>query len=62
MTKYMLDTNIIIYMIKRKPIHVIQHIATLSENDQLMMSFVSYAELLKGVERSSKKTAIKRQS
>lgn len=51
----MLDTNMIIYLIKQKPQSVMQHIMTLADDEQLVMSFVSYAELLKGVERSSKK-------
>lgn len=55
MTRYMLDTNMIIYLIKQKPQSVMQHILTLANDEQLIMSFVSYAELLKGVERSSKK-------
>lgn len=55
MKKYMLDTNMIIYLIKQKPQSVMQHIMTFADDEQLVMSFVSYAELLKGVERSSKK-------
>lgn len=45
----------IIYMIKQKPVSVFERIKALASDDQLMMSFISYAELLKGVERSSKK-------
>ncbi|MDO4698657.1 MAG: type II toxin-antitoxin system VapC family toxin [Pasteurellaceae bacterium] len=46
---YLLDTNIIIYLIKNRPKIVAERVATLSPNDQLAMSFVTYAELLKGV-------------
>jgi tRNA(fMet)-specific endonuclease VapC len=59
--RYMLDTNILIYLIKNKPIGVTQHIDMLPSEAKLCMSFVSYAELLKGAERSTKKVAVLRQ-
>lgn len=49
---YMLDTNIIIYLIKNRPQAVADRVANLSANDRLTMSFVTYAELLKGANGS----------
>lgn len=49
---YMLDTNIIIYLIKNRPQNVADKVAALSANDRLVMSFVTYAELLKGANGS----------
>lgn len=49
---YMLDTNIIIYLIKNKPQSVAEHVAALSPNDHLVMSFITYGELLKGANGS----------
>lgn len=49
---YMLDTNILIYLIKKRPAEVGQRINRLSADDSLCMSFITYAELLKRVERS----------
>jgi tRNA(fMet)-specific endonuclease VapC len=59
--RYMLDTNILIYLIKNKPESVAKRIDSLPADAQLCMSFVSYAELLKGAERSTKKAAVLRQ-
>lgn len=53
--KYMLDANIIIYYIKTKPASVADRISSLGENAVLNMSFFTYAELLKGAERSNRK-------
>ncbi len=58
---YMLDTNILIYLIKRKPPGVARRVNALGDADKLCMSFVSYAELLKGAERSSRKAEVLRQ-
>lgn len=49
---YMLDTNILIYLIKNKPPSIAERINNLPVDCKLCMSFVSYAELLKGAERS----------
>lgn len=49
---YMLDTNIIIYLIKNRPQSVAEKVASLSSSDRLVMSFVTYAELLKGANGS----------
>lgn len=59
--RYMLDTNIIIYLIKNKPPAVADRINSLSADDTLCMSFVTYAELLKGAERSTRKAETIRQ-
>lgn len=52
MLKYLLDTNIVIYVIKRRPLAVLEtfnrHAA------QLCISSITLAELLHGVEKSAK--------
>ena len=51
MLKYMLDTNIVIYVIKRRPIEVL---ATFNKHvGQLCISSITLAELLHGVEKSA---------
>ncbi|WP_038318439.1 type II toxin-antitoxin system VapC family toxin [Kingella kingae] len=45
---YLLDTNILIYIQKNNPPTVREKINNLPNNAQLVMSFVTYAELLKG--------------
>jgi len=51
MLKYMLDTNIVIYVIKRRPIELLdifnRHVG------QMCISSITLAELLHGVEKSS---------
>ena len=59
--RYILDTNILIYLIKRKPPAIADHINALDEAATLCMSFFTYAELLKGAERSVKKAEVLRQ-
>ncbi len=49
---YMLDTNICIYIIKKKPKSVIEHLKKLKNTD-LCISSITYSELLYGVEKSS---------
>lgn len=58
--KFMLDTNTLIYLIKNKPPSVADRFNALREDDTVCMSFVSYAELLKGAEGSDRKTEILR--
>jgi tRNA(fMet)-specific endonuclease VapC len=58
--KYMLDTNIVIYFIKNKPPAVAERINSLATVDTVCMSFFTYAELLKGAERSSRKSDVLR--
>jgi tRNA(fMet)-specific endonuclease VapC len=56
----MLDTNTLIYFIKNKPPSVADRINALGEDDVLCMSFVTFAELLKGAERSTRKAEVLR--
>ncbi len=52
MLKYMLDTNIAIYVIKRRPLEAL---ATFNQHaDQLCISSITLAELIHGVEKSAK--------
>ena len=52
---YLLDTNILIYLIKNQPPAVAERVNRLSPEDYVAMSYVSYAELLMGAERSSQR-------
>lgn len=56
----MLDTNILIYLIKQRPREIANRVDALPEDDNLCMSFVTWAQLLKGAERSSRKTNVLR--
>jgi len=56
--KYLLDTNTLIYLIKNKPASVVERINALDEHVMLCMSFFTYAELLKGAERSNRKADV----
>ncbi len=58
--RYMLDTNILIYLIKNKPPSVAARINALNPDDALCMSFFTYAELLKGAQRSTRKSDVLR--
>jgi tRNA(fMet)-specific endonuclease VapC len=58
---YLLDTNIIIYLLKNKPPGVAERINALPPGAQLGMSFVTYAELLKGAEKSVRREQVIRQ-
>lgn len=52
MLKYMLDTNIAIYVIKRRPIAVL---ALFNRHaGQMCVSSITFAELLHGAEKSAK--------
>lgn len=53
---YMLDTNILIYLMKNKPLAVAERVGQLLPQDQMVMSFVTYAELLKGAYGSENPT------
>ena len=50
--RYMLDTNICIYVIKHKPEKVFQKLESIDPRD-VCISSVTYAELICGVEKSS---------
>lgn len=52
--KYMLDTNICIFIIKRRPEHVL-HKFMEQEPGNITISAITYAELLHGVEKSQAK-------
>ena len=49
---YMLDTHIIIYLMKNRPESVARKISSLAPHDRIVMSFVTYGELLQGAEGS----------
>lgn len=55
---YMLDTNILIYLIKNKPPSIAERVNALDSAAELCMSFLTYAELLKGAERSTRKPQV----
>ena len=51
MLRYLLDTNIVIYVLKRRPIEVL---GTFNANaDRMAISAITLAELLHGAEKSS---------
>lgn len=54
----LLDTNILIYLIKHQPAEVARRVDALSDDVRLGMSFITWAELLKGAERSSRKAEV----
>ena len=54
---YLLDTNILIYLIKNRPPQVAERIDQLADDDSLAMSFVTWAELLRGAEGSQRREA-----
>jgi tRNA(fMet)-specific endonuclease VapC len=56
MPKYLLDTNICIYIAKRKPPEVLARFQSLAAGD-LAMSIVTYGELIYGAERSTQRQA-----
>ena len=51
MMKYMLDTNICIYTIKKKPPMVLRRFMS-HNSEELCISSITYAELVHGVEKS----------
>ncbi len=52
MLRYLLDTNIVIYVLKRRPIEVL---ATFNANaSRMAMSSITLAELLHGAEKSTR--------
>ena len=48
---YLLDTNICIYVAKRKPIHVLEHFEKIAVGE-VAMSIITQGELLYGAEKS----------
>ncbi len=57
---YLLDTSVLIYLIKNQSPAVAERVDALPEDDGLCMSFITWAELLKGAERSVRKTEVLR--
>ena len=57
---YLLDTNILIYLIKNQPPELAQRVDALPDDDRLCMSFITWAELLKGAQRSTRKPEVLR--
>ena len=57
---YLIDTDTLIYLIKNRPEGVAARVNALARDDRLAMSFVTYAELLKGAEKSSRKADVLR--
>jgi len=49
--RYMLDTNICIYIAKRRPLGVLKRFETLQTGD-VVMSLITYGELIFGAEKS----------
>ena len=58
--KFMLDTNTLIYLVKNKPVAVAERMNALAEDDAVCMSFVTYGELLKGAEGSTRRAEVLR--
>jgi tRNA(fMet)-specific endonuclease VapC len=56
MPRYLLDTNLCIYIAKRKPPEVLTRFEALKAGD-LAMSVVTYGELIDGAERSTRRHA-----
>lgn len=55
MLKYLLDTNIVIYVVKRRPIEVLSRF---NDNaNRMAISAITLAELLHGAEKSSRPAA-----
>ena len=57
---YLLDTNTLIYLIRNQPPAIAQRVDALPEDARLGMSFITWAELLKGAERSTRKPEVLR--
>jgi tRNA(fMet)-specific endonuclease VapC len=52
MLRYLLDTNIVIYVLKRRPVEVL---STFNANaSRMAISSITFAELLHGAEKSSR--------
>lgn len=58
---FLLDTNILIYMLKGAPESVSRKIDRLKPEDRLGMSWVTWAELLLGALRSARTEHVKKQ-
>lgn len=58
---FLLDTNILIYLLKKHPPQVAERIDALDSSDGLAMSFITWAQLLQGAEGSQRHEATLRQ-
>jgi tRNA(fMet)-specific endonuclease VapC len=58
--RHLLDTNILIYLIKNRPASVAERLNALPAEDRMCMSFITWAELLKGAERSTRRDEVRR--
>lgn len=54
----MLDTDTLIYLLRHKPPSVSARLNALAEEDSIGMSFVTWAELLKGAEGSARQAEV----
>lgn len=54
---YLLDTNILIYLSKNRPPQVAERIDALRDEESIAMSFITWAELLRGAEGSQRREA-----
>lgn len=54
---HLLDTNILIYLLKNRPPRMAERIDALADEDTLAMSFITWAELLQGAEGSQRPEA-----
>ena len=52
--RYMLDTDICIYILKRKPESVYHHLKKI-QPENIVISTITYAELMHGIEKSTQK-------
>ncbi len=57
---YLLDTDTLIYLIKRRPPAVASRVDALGNDDTLRMSFVTWAELLRGARGSDRQAEVLR--
>jgi tRNA(fMet)-specific endonuclease VapC len=57
----MLDTDTLIYLMKNRPVSVAERVDALDDGDLLCMSYVTFAELLAGAERSTRRAQVSRQ-
>ena len=55
MLRYLLDTNIVIYVLKRRPIEVLAHFN--AHASRMAISAITLAELMHGAEKSSQVSA-----
>ncbi|MFM2068421.1 MAG: VapC toxin protein [Pseudomonadota bacterium] len=57
---HLLDTNILMYLMKQRPPGLAERVDALPAGDELGMSFVTWAELLLGAQRSTRQAEVLR--